>query len=334
MPEAMHTEAVSLGGVRVRQGAAIASVAGALPPTTVPTSVIAERLGLDEQWIVSRTGVEERRVVQPGERLSDLAADAGRLALERAGLAAEDLDLVLVASFTQDELLPHASVLVADLIGATRAGAIEIGAACMGFLSGLTLAAAQIESGRARHVLVVGADVVTRYIDFDDRRTAGLMGDGAGAAVISAVDPPGRIGPFVLGADAIGAELVYMTRREQIFTMEGGETYKQAVRRVVEMTLRAIEAAGLELEDIDLFAYHQANARILKAVGDRLALPPERVVNAIALTGNTNGASIPLALAAAERDGRLHDGARVLMGAIGAGFTFGACVVEWGIDER
>ncbi len=163
---------------RTQRGAAIASVAAALPPTAVPTSVIAERLGVDERWIINRTGVEERRLIQQGERLSDLAAVAARLALERAERTPGEIDLVLVASFTQDELLPHASVLVADAIGATNAGAIEIGAACMGFLSGLALAAAQIEAGRARHVLIVGADAVTRYIDFDDRRTAGLMGDG------------------------------------------------------------------------------------------------------------------------------------------------------------
>ncbi len=133
-----------------------------------------------------------------------------------------------------------------------------------------------------------------------------------------------------MGADAIGANLVYMTREDQVFTMKGGETYKQAVRRVVEMTHRALEAAGLELEDIDLFVYHQANSRILSAVGQRLQLPAERVVNAVARTGNTNAASIPLALVAAEQSGRLREGTRVLMGAIGAGFTFGGCVVEWG----
>lgn len=334
MSELAEQVAVARMGAPRLRGAAIASVASVLPPTAVPTAVVAERLGLDEQWIVSRTGVEERRTVMPGERLSDLASSAASLALERAGLQGEDIDLVLVASFSQDELLPNASVLVADAIGATRAGAVDLGAACMGFLAGLSLACGQIETGRARNVMLVGADVITRYIDPNDRRTAGLIGDGAGAAVISAVDAPGRIGPFVMGVDAGGADLVTMTRADQTFRMEGGETYRHAVTRVSEMTLAAVAAAGLELEDVDVFAYHQANARILSAVGRRLDLPPEKVVNCIALTGNTMGATIPLALAEAEREGRLFDGARVLTAAIGAGFTYGACVIEWGTDVR
>jgi 3-oxoacyl-[acyl-carrier-protein] synthase-3 len=296
----------------------------------VQSAEIARRLGVGDGWIESRTGVSERRRAQDGERLTDFAAAAGREALERAGADPESVDLVVVATFTQDDLLPNAAPLVAGALGARRAGAFDVGNACNGFLAALATAAAQVESGRADQVLVIGADIVSRYIDPDDRRTAALFGDGAGALLIGPAPAPGMIGPTLLGSDATGAPHIRITRDEALIRMDGHETFKAAVARLAAVTLEALEAADLALADIDLFVYHQANARILAAVGERLGLPEERVVNAIGDLGNTSAASIPLALAAAEADGRLVPGARVLMGAFASGFTWGATTLVWG----
>jgi 3-oxoacyl-[acyl-carrier-protein] synthase III len=317
---------------RAVRGAALASVAAALPPTVVPTRAVAERLGVTEDWVVARTGVRERRRAGDGQTLAALAAQAGRRALASAGLSAGELDLVMVATFTKDHVLPDAAPLVAAELGAARAGAFDVGAACTGFLSALALATAQIEAGRARAALVVGAELLSRFTDHDDRRTAALFGDGAGAAVVGAADAPGRIGPILLRADGAGHGWIVATREEAKIRMAGHETFKHAVNRLSEVTREAADAAGVGLEEIDLFVYHQANARILRAVGERLGLASERVYECIARMGNTSSASIPLALAEAQDGGQLLPGARVLLGAFGAGFTWGGTVIEWGRD--
>jgi 3-oxoacyl-[acyl-carrier-protein] synthase-3 len=324
-PEAVLARA----DTRPLRGAAIASLGVALPRTSVPNGPIADRLGIDDHWIVKRIGVRERRMVEPDERLSDLATSAAQMALDRAGVDAADLDLILIGTFTQDEVLPNAAPLVAAALGAERAGGVDLGAACMGFLSGVALGAGQIETHRADTVLVIGAEVLTRFLDAEDRRTAALIGDGAGAVVMTAVDPPSRIGPVVLRCDDRSRDVVYMTRDEMKLRMEGQQTFVYAVDYLSDVSLKAVESAGLTLDDIDVFVYHQANARITKAVGERLGLPPERVVDCIETLGNTSAASIPLALDVAQQECRLHDGARVLLAAIGAGFTWGAAVVEW-----
>jgi 3-oxoacyl-[acyl-carrier-protein] synthase-3 len=271
-------------------------------------------------------------MVQPDERLTDLMLAAAEQALERAGIRGEDLDLILVGTFTQDEILPNAAPLVAGALGARHAGAIDLGAACMGFLSGVSLAAGQIESRRADAVLVIGAEALTRYLDMDDRRTAALIGDGAGAAVLGPADPPGRLSHAVLRANAESREIVYMHRDELKLRMEGQSTFVHAVNCMSEVSLEAVAAAGVTLDDIDLFVYHQANARIVKAVAERLGLPAERVVDCIEYFGNTSAASIPLALDWAERRGELRAGSRVLLAAVGAGFAWGGVVAEWGSD--
>jgi 3-oxoacyl-[acyl-carrier-protein] synthase-3 len=310
------------------RGAAIESVAYAVPDAVVSNESIADRLGVSEDWIVARTGIRERRFAAPGERLDELAAEAGRRALKRAGLEPADLDLVLVGTTSSEELTPNAAPLVAHQLGATRAGAIDVGAACTAFLSALALGAGQIESGRASRVLVVGADVLSRYTDPDDRRTAALFGDGAGAAMLGAAAAPSAIGPVALRADGAGASHI-MARRGEAIEMQGQETFRHAVARLGEATREASARAGLELEQIDLFVYHQANSRILRAVGERLDLPAERVVDCIERFGNTSAATLPIALSEAAADGRLHPGARVLLAAFGAGFTWGGTVLEW-----
>jgi 3-oxoacyl-[acyl-carrier-protein] synthase-3 len=299
----------------------------------VSTSAIAARLGVTDRWIESRTGVSERRIASPDERLDHLAARAGRDALERASLDPAALDLVIVATCTPDQAIPATAPLVAGALGATRAGALDVNAACTGFLSALDLACAQVEAGRAENALVIGADIMSRLVDPTDRRTAALFGDGAAAVVVSGAGEA-RIGPTVLRSDAAGAPHIHSTgHQRESLEMDGHETFKAAVARLAEVTLEALAAADRHPAEVDLFVYHQANGRILTAVGEKLGLPPEKVVNAIASLGNTSAASIPLALAAAERDGRLVAGSRVLLAAFGAGFTWGATTLTWGSQD-
>jgi len=312
-----------------RPGAVAAAVATSLPERVVGNDEIAARLGVEDNWIVRRTGILRRRIAEPGERLDAHAARAARRALDRAGVDPLDVDLVLVATTTSDELMPGAAPLVAAAIGATRAGAFDIGSACTGFLSALAVGAAQIEAGRARTVLVIGADLMSRITDPDDRATAAVFADGAGAVVLESCGT-GRIGPIILGADGTGAEHIRVKRSAGVIEMRGHETFREAVAHLTLATVQAAEAACIRLEEIDLFVYHQANGRILSAVGERLGLPADRVIDCIAEYGNTSAATLPLALAFSESEGLLAPGRRVLLGAFGAGFTWGATVITWG----
>jgi 3-oxoacyl-[acyl-carrier-protein] synthase-3 len=311
--------------------ATIVSVAMAVPDNVVTNATVADGAGVTEQWIVHRTGVHERRHVADGERLQDLATAAGRQALDEAGLAAEDVDLVLVATVGADELLPNAAPLVALDLGAVKAGTMDVGAACTGFLSALSLAAAQVESGRCEHVLVIGADVLSRFTDKSDRGTAALFADGAGAAVVGAANGgPGVIGHIALHADGEGAPAICANHDDQIIHMQGHDTFKAAVHRLSGSTIEAVERVGLDLDDIGLFVYHQANARILAAVGERLGVDRARVIDCIDRYGNTSSATLPIALADARERGMLEPGMNVLLAAFGAGFTWGAGVIQWG----
>jgi 3-oxoacyl-[acyl-carrier-protein] synthase-3 len=311
-------------------GAAIASVAMCVPDQIVSNAEITARLGIDAGWIAKRTGVHERRFARPEERLSAFASAAGAIALERADASAAELDLVLVATMAADELTPNAAPLVAAELGARRAGAVDISAACTGFLSALSLATAQIEARRADRVLVIGADLLSRLTNPDDRSTAGLLADGAGAALIRAANGSGHIGPVVLGSDGAHASLISADHGDRVIRMNGHDTFKHAVARMSQATLEALALAGRELDEVDLFVYHQANSRIIRAVGEALDLSGERTVDYLAQYGNTSAATIPIALTLAEKEGRLQDGAVVLMGAFGAGLTWGATVIEWG----
>jgi 3-oxoacyl-[acyl-carrier-protein] synthase-3 len=316
----------------LRRGTAIASLAMAAPPDVVDNGPIAARLGVAERWIVERTGVEQRRIAAPGERLAAYAAEAGAGAVEAAGIDAGELGLVLVATMSHEQLTPHAATLVAAQIGASRTGALDVNAACTGFLSALSMATGQIESRRADSALVIGADLTSRLTNRDDRSTAGLFGDGAGAVVLRPTDAPGRIGPVVLGSDGGRAALIQADRSDGLIRMKGPDTFRQAVDRLAEATLDALVAAGRTLADVDLFAYHQANSRIIRAVGERLELPTDRVIDCVPRYGNTSAASIPIALAEARGEGRLRDGTTVLCAAFGGGLAWGATVIEWGTD--
>ncbi len=288
--------------------AVLSSVAMAVPEQVIGNEVIAEGAGVTEQWIVHRTGVRERRHVSEGERLSDLALAAGREALDAAGLKPADLDLVMVATMAADELTPNAGPLVAHELGAHRAGAMDVAAACTGYLSALSLAAAQVEGGRCDNILLIGADVLSRFTDPRDRGTAALFADGAGATVVTPGNGQGgRIGHIVLRSDGAGASAIRADHGDTI-VMQGHDTFKAAVHRLSESTLEAIEHEGLSLDDVDLFVYHQANARILAAVGERLGLERDRVIDCIDRFGNTSSATLPIALADAQERGMLRPG--------------------------
>ncbi len=301
-----------------------------VPPEVVPNGPIAERIGVDDAWIVKRTGIKSRRRALPDERLTDYATFAGRRALTDAGVDPLDVDLVLVATMTPDEITPNAAPVVANALGAEHAGAVDIGAACTGWLAALRLAAGQVETGRADRVLVIGAELLTRITDFDDPKTAMLFGDGAGAVLVGC-EGEGDIGPIVMAADGGLADRITASHDKRVLEMDGHSTYQVAVKRLSEATVAAVARAGLELDDIDLFVYHQANGRIIKAVGDRLDLEPARVADYVAHMANTSAASIPLTLSLLREDGRLRIGQKVVLAAIGAGFTWGAGVIEWGI---
>ncbi|MEA2297406.1 MAG: 3-oxoacyl-[acyl-carrier-protein] synthase [Solirubrobacteraceae bacterium] len=309
--------------------AGVVGLGTALPARVVPNSEVAAGLGVDDAWIVRRTGIRARRFADPGDTLVALATEAGRAAIEDSGLAPEDIDLVVVATLSHELSTPNAAPLIAHALGATRAGGFDLGCACTGFVAGLASASAWIESGRAQSALIIGAEIMSRYTDPTDKRTAALFGDGAGAVVITA-GAPGQIGPIVLGADGACGEMITSDPETKLIIMDGHETFKQAVGRLAESSLEACRAAGVALADIDLYVYHQANGRITSALGERLGLDPAKTVDCIAELGNTSAASIPLALGHARANGQLQPGMRVLLAAVGAGFTWGAVVVEWG----
>lgn len=328
-----ETKRQPLGSERAVAGAAIGAVGMAVPDQVVENEPIAERLGVEPDWIVKRTGISRRHVLAPGERLIDIAAKAGEAALARAELDPDDLDLVLVATTSKDHVTPDAAPLVAFELGARRAGAMDVGAACTGFVAAIAVARGQIETGAAERVLVIGADALVQYLDPDDRRTAALFGDGAGAVVMTATDPPGQVSNPVLRSDGGQSDLIVANHGGTI-EMAGQETFQNAVARLSEVTGEALAAASVEIDDIDLFVYHQANRRILRAVGQQLGLDPDRVLDYIAEYANTSAATIPIALAEAHSDGRLVPGQRLLLAAFGAGFTWGAVVVDWGLDGQ
>jgi 3-oxoacyl-[acyl-carrier-protein] synthase III len=313
----------------VSREAGILGLGVALPERRVPNAEVGARLGVSEEWITRRTGIGERRYAAPGQRVSELASAAARRALRDAGLQAGEIDMVLVATLASDEITPSTAPLVAHELGMDGVAAIDVGAACAGTIAALAHASAWIESGRARHVLVIGAEILSRFIDRDDRRTAPLFGDGAGALVVS-LDADGEIGPFVLGSDGGAAAAIQVTRERLVLEMEGHDTFLMAVEKLSQCTREALGLAGVALADVELFVYHQANGRILTAVSERLGVEHERVFDCIARFGNTSAASIPIALSEAARVGALRPGARVVLGAVGAGLVWGATVLTWG----
>jgi len=316
---------------------------GSYVPTRVLTNADLERMvATSDEWIRERTGIRERRIAATGEACSDLAVQAGKRALTAAGLAATDLDMILVATCTGDYPLPATACLVQYQLGATKAAACDLSAACCGFVYALSVADAYIKTGM-RHVLVIGSEVMSAITDWTDRNTCVLFGDGAGAAVVSASDGERGILSTHLRSDGTLCELIMVPgggsrtppsekvidERLQYIKMKGNETFKVAVRSLEEIARSTLAANHLRVEDIDLYVPHQANIRILKAVMERLSLPIEKVMLNVDRYGNTSAASIPIALDEAVREGRIKDGSLVLLGAFGAGLTWASAVIRW-----
>lgn len=311
-------------------GVALAGAGMSVPEHIRSNAAIAARLGVDEKWITRRTGTSQRHVAAAGQRLDQFAAVAARAALKQAGLAAADVDAVLVGTTSAEEMSPHAAPQVAADIGAAGAAAIDVSAACTGFLSCLVMGSAMIESGRARVVLAIGADLLTRYTDQDDRGSAMLFGDGAGAVVLTTTAQGTGVAPAILSSDGTRRELIRLGRDDRLIRMDGPAVYRHAVSLMSQVAVEAAARAGMPVADIDLFVFHQANSRIIRAVGQKLSLDPARVLDVVGSFANTSAASLPIALAAAHGQGRLRDGDRVLLAAFGAGMVWGGVVVTWG----
>ncbi|MEE1800977.1 MULTISPECIES: beta-ketoacyl-ACP synthase III [unclassified Streptomyces] len=325
------------------RAAVVTGVGGWVPPDVVTNDDLSARLDTSDEWIRTRTGIRTRHVISPGMATSDLAFEAGRRALESAG--DPEVEAVVLATTTPDRLCPATAPEVAARLGLVGVPAFDISAVCAGFLYGLATAAGLIASGTARQVLLIGADAFTTIVDPKDRATAVIFADGAGAVVLRAgrADEPGAVGPVVLGSDGRFADLIQVpaggSRQrshsrscgpgEEFFRMDGRGTFRQAVERMSTASRQAVEAAGWRVEDVDRLAAHQANARILKAVADELAVPAGRQLSNISRVGNTGAASIPLLLAQAAGDGSLAEGHRTLLTAFGGGLSWGAATLTW-----
>jgi len=309
--------------------AGIFGIGSALPDHVVTNAHLESYLDTTDAWIQRRTGIRERRHLNGTHTLTDLAVEACTQALADARRDASEIDYIIVATFTPDRLMPGLAPKLATRLGTGLVGAVDVNAACAGFLYVLDQAAALIESGRVKLALVVGAEALSRVTDPQDRGTAILFADGAAAVVVGAGDFERGCAPFVLHSDGSYDDLLYAERDERLLRMEGQEVYRHAVERMVEATREALDRARLTVDDIDVLVVHQANERIIDAAARRLGVPEEKVVKNVDTVANTSGASIPLALHHAELTGQLKPGATVALSAFGGGFVWGAGIVTW-----
>jgi 3-oxoacyl-[acyl-carrier-protein] synthase-3 len=319
----------------------------AVPDRVLTNDDLAAIVATSDEWIVSRTGIRERRIAGPEEATSDLAIAASRDALADAGMQPTDVDLVLCATCTGDYLWPSTACLVQDGIGAARAAAFDLSAACAGFCYGLEVAASLIESGAVGCVLLVGADTLTKHLDWADRSTCVLFGDGAGAVVLTRCSPGYGVLGSTMGADGSHARSLYVpaggtrmpltadmiAQRKDKMLMRGAEVFRFAVRIMGEACLAALRTAHLSSGDVNLFIPHQANIRIIRAAAQRMGLSEDRMYNNVERYGNTSAASVPIALTEAVRSGRARSGDVLVFVGFGAGLTWGANVVRWCRNE-
>ncbi len=323
--------------------ACITSLGRHVPERVMTNADLAKIVDTSDEWIRTRTGIEERHVVEKGTGTSVIAAHAARQCLERAGVAAADVDLIIVATVTPDMPFPATACIVQDRIKATKAWAFDINAACSGFPYALTVGAQFVETGAARKVLVIGADVMTAILDYSDRSTCVLFGDAAGAVLLEPREDGTGILDFLHEVDGAGRDQLYMSaggslhpathetvdKKMHCIRQEGQAVFKFAVRKFAEVSANLLERNRVKPEDLDLFVPHQANLRIIDAARDRLGLPDEKVVKNIREYGNTTAATIPLALGTALDQKRLRAGNLILLAAVGAGYTVGTVLVRW-----
>jgi len=317
---------------------------GSYAPAKVVTNHDLEKfLDTNDEWIRTRTGIVERHMVADGENNSDLATKAARSAMEMAGVVAGELDLIILATVTGDYPWPATACVVQSNLGAVNAGAVDISAACSGFLYALSMAADRIMAGNARKILVIGSEVFSRIVNWEDRNTCVLFGDGAGAVILEACDGDRGILSNHLYADGSQLELLYqpgfgtrnpvsaegMARGDHFLKMQGNEVFKVAVRSMAEVAKVALDANGMTVADVDLFIPHQANVRILDATAKRIGLSDEQVYINVDRYGNTSAATIPIALDEVNRAGRLKDGDILLLDAFGGGFTWASVLIRW-----
>ena len=311
-----------------------------LPETVLTNSELAKRVDTSDEWIVERTGIRRRHVVREGELTSDLAMKAAERALADAQVGADELDLIVVATTTPDETFPATATRVQARLGMTRGAAFDVQAVCSGFIFGLSVADNFIKVGQAKTVLLIGAESMSRLLDWNDRTTCVLFGDGAGAVVLRAAEGTGTTADegvlnTHLFSDGRLHDLLYVdggpssTRTTGHLRMQGKEVFKHAVTNIAAAIQASARAEGLAISDIDWFVPHQANQRILDGTARKLGIPVEKVISTVADHGNTSAASVPLALATAVADGRIKKGDLVLLEAMGGGFTWGAALVRW-----
>jgi len=317
----------------------VAGCGAYLPERIITNYELADRLDTSDEWIRQRTGIGERRVAAPGELTSDLAVRAAERALTNAGISGSDLDLLVVATATPDNTFPATATKVQARLGMERGAAFDVQAVCAGFIFALSVVDNALRLGQARTALVIGAETFSRILDWEDRGTCVLFGDGAGAVVLKAVTASGLGGRFILSnhlhSDGRHYDILYVdggpssTRDAGLLRMEGREVFRQAVQHLSDVVDEALRANGLTAADIDWLVPHQANSRIIDGMGRKLGLSPDKIVMTIEHHANTSAASIPLALDAAVKDGRIKPGHLVLMEALGGGLSWGASLVRW-----
>jgi 3-oxoacyl-[acyl-carrier-protein] synthase-3 len=317
---------------------------GSFAPARVLTNCDLERMvETSDEWITTRTGIKERRIAEDGTGPSDLSLEASHIALNEAQLKPDQIDLILLGTVTPDYLLPSTACVLQDKLGAKNAAVLDIVAACSGFIYGLSIASAFIAIGQYKNVLVIGVETLSKIVNWEDRNTCVLFGDGAGAAVVSATtEDKGILGTFLSGdgslADLlhipVGGAKVPLTKekfdlKQHYISMRGNEVFKSAVRAMESSAKRIIQEVGLSSEEIDLLIPHQANIRIIEALAKRLKVPMEKVYVNIDRYGNTSAASVPIALDEARKRGRIKEGSKTVLVAFGAGFTWGSAVIKW-----
>ena len=325
------------------RGSTIAGIGHYLPERVLTNAELERLVNTSDEWIVSRTGIRERRIAAPEQASSDLGLEAAREAMADAGGTAQDLDLIIVGTATPDMLFPATACVLQDRLGAKRAGAFDLSAACSSFVYGVAVAHGYVSAGLAETVLVVGAETLSKITNYKDRSTCVLFGDSAGAAVIRPAEAGQGFLSFYLGADGAGGSLIavpaggsrlpasYETveREQHYMQMNGREVYKFAVRVIPRAIEEAVRRAGLHLEEVDWFVPHQANVRIIDAAAERLGQPREKFYVNVERFGNTSSASVPVALYEAVRSGRIRPGHLAVLVAFGGGLTWASCAIRW-----